>query len=139
MNILFEIKNLIRNISRRDPQNTVDQKGIGLVETLVAIAILGVTAVTFMTALSAGSNSVNVMQKQATGQELAMTQMETIKAANYDVTGNSYTALDAPAGYQINIETASNIYTDTDIQKITVEVSYDNETVSRLENYKVNR
>jgi len=57
----------------------VGQAGIGLVETLVAIAILGVVAVTFMTALSAGSISVNNLAQQASAQELATTQMETIR------------------------------------------------------------
>jgi len=129
------LKHLIRQI----PGKAAGQKGIGLVETLVAIAILGVTAVTFMTALSAGSVSVNTLKQQATGQELARTQMETIKASSYDVTGDSYTAIAAPDGYDINIETDSNIYSDTDIQTITVEVNYDNQTVTKLENFKVNR
>jgi type II secretory pathway pseudopilin PulG len=116
-----------------------DQAGIGLVEALVAIAILGITAATFMTALSAGSVSVSDLRQQAIAQELVRTQMETLKAADYDATGDSYPAIDAPAGYQMKIETKADSNGDSGIQKITVEVNYDNQTIARLENFKVDR
>ena len=118
---------------------TGNQVGIGLVETLVAVASLGVTAVTFLTSLSAGTVSVNTLEQQVVAQGLARTEMETIKAAAYDVTGLSYPSVAVPEGYAVSINTASNIGTDADIQKIVVAVAFQDQPVSRLEGYKVKR
>ncbi len=119
--------------------NKSSRSGISLVETLVAIAILGVISVTFMTALSAGSISVNNLQQETTAQALARTQMENIKAASYDSTGNSYAQIYTSGGYQIGIQTSSAIFNNDQIQKIRVEVLYERQLVSSLESFKVNR
>jgi Tfp pilus assembly protein PilV len=115
------------------------EAGIGLVETLVATAILGVGVVAFITDLSAGSIAVNVQNESVIAQGLAQTQMEAIKAAPYSSTGASYTTISAPPGYAITINTNSSIYSDNQIQKITVTVTHDSNTVLTLEEYKVNR
>jgi prepilin-type N-terminal cleavage/methylation domain-containing protein len=60
------------------------EAGMSLAETLVAIAILGVSAAAFITALSTGSIAVNTQDEGVTAQGLAQTQMEVIKAAAYD-------------------------------------------------------
>jgi type II secretory pathway pseudopilin PulG len=115
------------------------QAGLGLVETLVAVAILGVTAVTFLTSLSTGTLSVNTLEQQTVGQELARTQMEAIKAADYDMTGVSYSPVVLPPGYAVSINAVSNIYADKDIQKIVILITYHSQQITRLEGYKVNR
>jgi type II secretory pathway pseudopilin PulG len=120
-------------------KNFSQEAGIGLAETLVALGILGVTAVTFMTALSAGTISVSNAEQQTTGQELARTQIETIKAAAYDASGKSYTTIAAPDGYHLNIDTSSRIYDSDSIQRIIVEVTYHDQQVIKLESFKVNR
>jgi type II secretory pathway pseudopilin PulG len=115
------------------------ESGIGLVETLVAVAIIGVGAVAFLGALSTGSTAVRVQDEGTTAQALAQTQMETIKASAYDPDGSSYTTISTPAGYTVSIGTNPNIYTDNDIQKITVTIFHNGNAVYILENYKVNR
>ena len=55
------------------------QKGISLVETLIAVAILGTTIVAFVVSLSVGSLAVNALDKETIAQGLAQTQMEYIK------------------------------------------------------------
>jgi len=115
------------------------ESGISLAETLVALAILGVSASAFITALSTGAISVRIQDELALSQGLAQSEMEVIKAAPYDVTGQSYPVLNGPPGYTIALQTDSSIYGESHIQQITVTVMHDENTVLTLENYKVNR
>lgn len=115
------------------------ESGFGLVESLVAIAILGTGVVSFVTDLSAGSVAVNVQNEAVIAQGLAQTQMEAIKAAPYSSTGASYTPVSSPEGYAISITTNSAIYNHNNIQKITVTVTHSGNPILTLEEYKVNR
>jgi type II secretory pathway pseudopilin PulG len=114
-------------------------QGSTLVEALVAIAILGVCASTFVLALSTGMISARVQDTSVMGDTLAQTQMESIKASPYDSSGASYSLISVPTGYSIAIQTNSTIYSTTNIQKISVTVSYSGSTLSTLEDFKVNR
>lgn len=116
-----------------------EEKGISLVEALVAIAILGIGITAFITALSTGSIAVGAQDEATIVQRLAQTQMESIKAAAYDSSGGSYSPVTAPASYAISINVNSSIYTNSDIQKVTVTVSREGNPVLTLEDYKVNR
>ncbi len=118
------------SLSRRKP-------GIGLVESLVAIAILGIGVTALVTDLSAGSIAVTTQNEAAIAQGLAQTQMEVTKAAPYDPAGTTYVSISAPDGYAVAINTDSDIFGDKNIQKITVAVIHDTEKVLTLEGYKV--
>jgi prepilin-type N-terminal cleavage/methylation domain-containing protein len=115
------------------------QKGMSLVEVVVAVGILGLCAAAFIGALSSGSISTRIQGEQVIAQNLAQSQLEKIKTATFDISGASYTALSAPTGYSININTNSALYGDSNIQKVTVTISHAGETVMTLEDYKVNR
>jgi type II secretory pathway pseudopilin PulG len=115
------------------------QSGIGLVEALVAIAILGMASVGFVSNLSAGSISVRTLNEAAIAQQLLTSQMETLKGAKYDVTGSSYPIINAPSGYSLTLDVNSKIYANTNLQKITATVWHNGALVEKLENYKVNR
>jgi prepilin-type N-terminal cleavage/methylation domain-containing protein len=115
------------------------QCGMSLVEVLVAIAIFGLCAAIFIGALSAGSISANAQGEQVIAGNLAQSQMENIKAAAYDSSGASYSAINAPSDFAIAISTNSSIYSNTNIQKITVTISHSGTAVLNLEDYKVNR
>jgi len=116
-----------------------DQRGLGLVESLAAVAILGVVTVAFVVALSAGSIAVRESSQEVVTQRLARTQLEYVKGYPYDPEATTYPAVDAPEGYTVSVEVASIPDTDTDIQKITVTVSREGEDVLTVEDYKVNR
>jgi|WetSurMetagenome_2_1015567.scaffolds.fasta_scaffold585502_2 prepilin-type N-terminal cleavage/methylation domain-containing protein len=115
------------------------EQGMTLVETLVAIAILGVSVAAFILALSAGSIAVRMQEEDAQAQGLARSQMETIKAAAYDSTGASYSTISAPAGYSLSLSTNSALYSNSNIQKISVTVLHNGASVYALEGYKVDR
>jgi len=113
-----------------------DQRGLGLVESLIAVAILGIAVVAFIMALSAGTVAVREGNHQVVAQSLARTQLEFIKGSPYDTT---YSEVDTPEGYDISVEVDSIPDTDTDIQRIGVTVSLGDEDILTVEDYKVNR
>lgn len=113
-----------------------DQKGLGLPEATVAVAIIGVAVVTFVAALSAGSIAVREGDQEVVAQRLARTQLEYIKSCPYDTT---YSKVDEPEGYTISLGVDPTSDNDTDIQKITVTVSRNGEDILAVEGYKVNR
>ena len=115
------------------------ERGSTLVELVVAAAIVGVALATFIAALSTGSLSVGELNRETVAQSLAQRQLEQLKDAAYDATGASYSLVSTPAGYSIALNVNSALYADTNIQKITVTVSKDAQSVLVLENYKVNR
>jgi prepilin-type N-terminal cleavage/methylation domain-containing protein len=115
------------------------EAGMTLVETLVAIAILGVSVTAFILALSTGTIATRNQEEDALAQALAQTQMETIKAAAWDVSGASYTAISPPTGYSLVITTNSSLYSTSNIQKVTVAVFRAGSAILTLEGYKVNR
>ena len=116
-----------------------DETGIALVESLVAVAVLGVAVVTFVVALSTGSLAVQESDQEVTVQSLARTQLEYTKGYPYDPDAITYPTVSAPAGYGISVAVTSVPDTDTDIQKITVDISRDGEAIMTIEDYKVNR
>lgn len=116
-----------------------EEVGMSLVEALVAIAILSIGLTTFTLALSAGSISVASQDEVTVAQRLAQTQIESIKAATYDSTGASYSLISTPTGYSVSFTVDSAIYTNSDIQKVSVTVNHDGNPVLVTEDYKVNR
>ena len=119
-----------------------DQRGVGLVESLVAVAILGVAIVGFVMALSSGAMAVREGNQQVVAQSLARTQLEYIKNYQpYDPEATTYPTVDSPEGYTISVEVdaISEPATDDDIQKITVTISLGDEDILTVEDYKVNR
>jgi type II secretory pathway pseudopilin PulG len=111
--------------------------GIGLVESLVAISIMGIGVTALVTDISAGSIAVTTQSEATIAQSLAQTQMEVTKAAPYDPAGSTYASIPAPDGYQVIVEADPGIFKDKNIQKITVAIIHDTETVLILEGYKV--
>ena len=116
-----------------------DQGGFGLVETMAAVAILGIAGVSMVTALSSGTIAVDKGVREATAQSLVQSQLEYIKSYTYDSEATTYPLVFAPEGYALSVEVSSIPDTNTDIQKIMVTVLRGEEEVLQVENYKVNR
>jgi type II secretory pathway pseudopilin PulG len=115
------------------------QRGLGLVETLVAVAILGTTVVAFATSLSAGSIAVRDQDEITVTQGLAQTQLEYTKSYTYNPGATTYPLVAAPTGYTIAVGVSAVPGADTNIQKITVTVSRDGQAVETVQGYKDNR
>jgi type II secretory pathway pseudopilin PulG len=125
--------------SGRAGPRAVGQRGLGLVETLVAVAILGTAVVAFAAALGAGSIAVGEHDGEVVAQGLAQSQMEYTKSYAYDSGAPTYPLIAALEGYGISVGVSAVPNTDSDIQKITVTVSHQGEAILQVEGYKMNR
>jgi len=65
------------------------ERGISIVEVLIALGVLGIIAATFLTALAVSGNSVIMTDEDATAESIARSQMEYIREQQY---------VDAPVG-----------------------------------------
>ncbi len=128
-------RNVIRRLLWRGPALS-DEKGVGLVESLLAVAIVGVALVAFLAAMSTGSMAVATADRRVTAENLAWSQMEDTLGQAYAA---SYSTITEPAGYAIAITVSGVDGRDqNEIQKITVEVDHDGGAVT-AEAFKVNR
>ena len=140
-----------------------DEKGVGLIEVLIALAILGLVAVAFLSGLTTASRALIIADERTTAESLAKSQMEYVKQQPYEFAADDsqveYEPISGiPAGYTIcSISragtTASSTHPgyfisvdadplhdpDDGIQKITVVVKHGDKEVITLEGYKVNR
>ena len=124
------------------------EHGFTLIETLVALAILAITAVTFLSGLSIASKGVMVSQRRVTADTLAKSQMEYVKGSTYnDVDNPPVYDIDAgiaiPTGYGISVSAErldpmnDGIANDDGLQKVTVIVSHEGEPLLTLVDYKL--
>ena len=120
------------------------ESGVTFLETVVALAILGLIAVTFLNGLTTASKSTFIADEQTTAESLAQSQMEWVKHVGYSYNATTYSPGAMPAGkdyinYSVMI-TASPLHDPDDgIQKIIVSVKHSDEGVIKLEGYKVDR
>ena len=139
------------------------QQGVTLLETLTALALLGIFGVVFLTAISTSSITMANTEKMVNINNLARAQMEYTKNCDYitydygALPGNpaddvppDYTTLDelgpsapyaisVPSGYAIDVAAVALHEPDDGIQEITVTISRYGENLLVVKGYKVNR
>jgi len=115
------------------------QEGVGLAETLIAVAILGVTLVALLAAISTGSIGVATTEERVTAENLARSQLEYTKSQPYLLAPASYPTVTPPAGYTVSADATSILEGDSSVQMITVTVTRDGETLLTIEDFKVDR
>ena len=108
-----------------------------MLETVVALALLGIIGVAFLNGLATSSSSRVIADEHASARILAESQMEDIKKQTYAL---AYDPVPIPAeypGYSAAIVTDS--MRNGNIQKITVTIMHHSKDITTLECYKVNR
>jgi len=120
------------------------EAGTTLIETVVALAILGTIAVAFLSGLATTSRAAFIADEQATAESLARSQMEWVKNASYSYNAISYSPALIPGGkdylnYTVSVGAESLHDPDDGIQKITVVVKRSETVVTKLEGYKIDR
>ena len=115
------------------------QKGLVLIEAIVALALIGLIAAGFLGAVGTSYKSTSMTMGMTTAESVARSQMESIKQQKPYISGNftdGYNIIDHPASYSIH-HTALEL--EEGKQKITVTVTRTGEDALVLEGYKVNR
>jgi prepilin-type N-terminal cleavage/methylation domain-containing protein len=125
-----------------------DEKGLTLIEVLVALGILSAVAVVILLGMSTSSKAVMVSQTRVTVEGLAKSQMEYIKSQAYDAVSNPLVYamdpnLNVPQGYAVSF-TAERMNpkgddptNDDGLQKITVTVNHIGEPALTIVGYKL--
>lgn len=120
------------------------ESGATLVETLVALAILGAIAVIFLGGLLTTSKVAYMTDELSTAASLAQLQTEWVRDADYVYGATQYSTAPIPdnrdyQAYSV-IVTAEPLHASDDgIQRITVKVNRSGQQVFGLESYKVYR
>jgi type II secretory pathway pseudopilin PulG len=110
------------------------EKGISLLETILALAIMGIISASFLGATATTSTARLTADERASGKILAESLMEGIKKDLYTASYN-ITIPSEFAGYTANVTVVEN----NNIQDITISIHHRNREVLTLESYKVNR
>jgi len=113
------------------------QKGTTLIEVLIAIAILGMIAVPFLTALSTSSRALIIADERTTAESLVRSEIEYVKSQEYDANGTYAEIADVPVGYNVYLVNVTELMPG--LQEITVTVERDAEVVLTTITYKVDR
>ena len=128
-----------------------NESGVTLLETLVALAILGFVAVAFLGGLTTATRATIIADEQATAESLARSEIEHVKSQGYieDPAPGAYTSvtpLDTsyiiyPTATPIDPDTGEDLPSgeDNGIQKITVTVERNGDPIITVESYKVDR
>ncbi len=121
-----------------------DESGTTLIEALVALAIVGMVAVTFLSGLATTSRAALIADEQSTAESLARSQLEYVKNCPYQKDVSSYQLdpeLTVPNDSWEVLPSVVELVHETDdgIQKVTVTVEHNDEPVFVMEGYKVDR
>jgi len=120
------------------------ESGLTLIETVVALAILGAVSVTFLSGLTTISKATFIADEQTTAESLARSQMERVKTTDYVYGATEYPPAPIPSGkdyinYSVVITAEPLNNPDDGIQKITVTIKHFDKTIIKLESYKAQR
>lgn len=127
------------------------QRGMTLIEVLIALGILAAVAVIFLVGMSVSSKGVMVSQERVAVDSLAKSEIEYIKSVSYHDAPWQYQLPSSPptwdpthslpsgyTGYSIQVNATSIPGLDINIQQITVTITHGGD-ISTLVSYKVNR
>ncbi len=125
----------VRRPSRRKPA----QAGFVMLETLVAISILGSAVMAAVASVSTAARITQFIAVAANAEWIAESQVDFIRAAAFIPTPGVYASVDAPDGYVVGNTTADSVGGDANIQDVTVTVQRNGETEVTITFIKVNR
>ena len=116
------------------------QKGFGLIEVLIAVAILSIAATAFLGAISTSAIAINKQDRKITSEAIAVSQINHTKSQAYQIAPASYAVIPSlPTNYLVTSDATAIAGRDDNIQLITVTVSRGGNVLYTLEDYKVNR
>jgi prepilin-type N-terminal cleavage/methylation domain-containing protein len=124
------------------------ERGFTFIEVVIALGVLGMIAVGFLSGLGTASKGLLIADERETANNLAEAQIENVKNQAYDDINDppqyslmagipdSY-SIDQPLAYRLDPD-LDGLEDDDGIQKIVVTVRHNGKEVLTLEDYKVN-
>ena len=129
------------------------ERGLTLIEVIVALGILSAVAVVFLLGMTTSSKSVMVSQERVAAESLAKSEMEYVKSVtyqnapwSYELPGNppswdlGHSLPDGYGGYSVHVQADLLAGHDPDdgIQKITIVVSREGDPLLTQVGYNTN-
>ena len=115
------------------------QKGIALLEVLIALLLLGIIGGGLLLGVSTAYKAGATSDSLATAESLARSVMETVKSSAYAGSYSPVVSAEySSTGYTATISTVP-VIGKLGIQKITVAIFHQGDFVMNLEGYKSNR
>lgn len=119
------------------------QKGFALIETLVALGIFGLVAVTSLSGMATITQGNVIASERATAESLVRSEIEYIKRYDYQYDASEYPIapdITLPQGWSLAPPAVEPVHaTDDGIQKITITAEHNGKSVLSIEIYKVDR
>ena len=118
-------------------------KGFAFIETVVALALLGVVAAVFLNSIGTAAKATMVIDEQVTAESLVRSEIEYIKSCAYDYYATEYPVdptLSIPNRWSMTEPTVETLHDPDDgIQKVMITVRRDGEDELSVIIYKVDR
>ena len=119
------------------------EKGFALIETLVALALLGIIAVVFLGGIGTATKATIVADEQTTAESLVRSEIEYVKNCTYQYSATQYPvdpSINIPYGWSMPVPAVELVHaTDDGIQKVTITVERNGEQKFSAQIYKVDR
>ena len=119
------------------------QKGFALIETLVALGIFGLVAVTSLSGMATVTQGNVIASERATAESLVRSEIEYVKQCDYQYDASEYPiapGITLPQGWSLALPAVEPVHaTDDGIQKITITAEHNGKSVLSVEIYKADR
>lgn len=119
------------------------EKGFTIIETLVALALLGIIAVVLLSGVATASKASSIANERAIAESLVHSEAEYVKSCAYQDSASEYPvdpSLTVPDSWTVPPPVVGLVHaTDDGIQEVTVTAEHNGEEVLSLKIYKVDR
>ncbi|MBN2076779.1 MAG: hypothetical protein JW762_14615 [Dehalococcoidales bacterium] len=135
-----DIAEMHKRPDKRIYSTMIQQAGFGLIESLLAVAILGSTVFALLGGLSTGAITIGIVQENVVAENLGRTQLEYTKSLTFRRAPFSYESVKiVPEGYSVTADAVPVSSRDNNIQRLVITVYHGGKSVYILEGIKVNR
>jgi prepilin-type N-terminal cleavage/methylation domain-containing protein len=120
------------------------EKGFTLIEVLLALALLGMIATTFLMAISTAAKAIMIADERTIAESLARSQMEYVKEQDYkdvyyEINIDDYPSFSIWSKDEVGgvVEEIVGVPLEDGLQKIELVIKNNDKEVLTLEGYKV--
>lgn len=119
------------------------EKGITMIEAVIALAIIGLVTVAFLSGLATASKGTILSREQTTAESLVRSEIEYVRSCTYDYYASTYpvdSGLTIPVGWVVPLPVVEPVHASDDgLQKVTVSAEHNGEAILSITIYKADR